>query len=419
MNDADRYVFGGLLVDARRFQVERDGRPVALEPKAFDLLVLLIERRGDVVSKQEILDRIWPDTAVTDNALTRVVAQLRKALGDDFRDARFIETVPTRGYRWLAEPDSAEPQSASSEQQAASITLQSAAVALAIAAVLLIAIVFVSRHALARSWLTRGMPPVAARAVQLTVSPELDAFPTLSPDGRLVAYASNQGGAFEIRVRAISGGASDRSVTADGQQAVQPAWSPDGELIAYHSRRLGGVWVVPALGGVPRQISEFGSRPAWSPDGARIAFQSDPCIDVSPNAYSANIPSLIWIADRDGAHARAVTKTGEPIGAHASPAWSPDGRRLVFTASANGLPQVWTVAAGGGALRQVEGIEGTFDPVFAPDGKTVYVATGTETILAVPVSVETGASMGRPVRVLAGGAGSTRHLAISRDGRYL
>src|SRR6185369_17744106 len=143
MNDADRYVFGGLLVDARRFQVERDGRPVALEPKAFDLLVLLIERRGDVVSKQEILDRIWPDTAVTDNALTRVVAQLRKALGDDFRDARFIETVPTRGYRWLAEPDSAEPQSASSEQQAASseqqaasITLQSAAVALAIAAVL-------------------------------------------------------------------------------------------------------------------------------------------------------------------------------------------------------------------------------------------------------------------------------------------
>src|SRR5262245_54665275 len=103
--DDNRYVFGGLVVDARRYQVERDGTAVALEPKAFDLLVLLIGRRGDVVSKQEILERIWADTAVTDNALTRVVAQLRKALGDDFRDARFIETVPTRGYRWLAEPD--------------------------------------------------------------------------------------------------------------------------------------------------------------------------------------------------------------------------------------------------------------------------------------------------------------------------
>ena len=104
---ASRYRFGELRVDLAAFRVERAGRPVELEPKAFDLLVLLIQSRPDVVTKQEIFDRIWAGTAVTDNALTRVVAQLRKALGDDARGAQFIETVPTRGYRWLPEPDAA------------------------------------------------------------------------------------------------------------------------------------------------------------------------------------------------------------------------------------------------------------------------------------------------------------------------
>src|SRR5262245_9183271 len=121
-----RYVFGTLSVDCGQFRVERDGRPIELEPKAFDLLLLLIERRGEVVTKQEILDRVWSGTAVTDNALTRVVAQLRKALGDDARVATFIETVPTRGYRWLPEPDQSSPQSAVGSRQSAVGSPQSA-----------------------------------------------------------------------------------------------------------------------------------------------------------------------------------------------------------------------------------------------------------------------------------------------------
>ena len=96
------FLFDDVRVDTAAFRVERGGRAVALEPKAFDLLVLLLERQGQVVSKQEILDAVWSRTAVTDNAMTRIVAHLRKALGDDARDSRYIETVPTRGYRWLA-----------------------------------------------------------------------------------------------------------------------------------------------------------------------------------------------------------------------------------------------------------------------------------------------------------------------------
>ena len=95
------YRFDDVRVDVASFRVERGGRPVPLEPKAFDLLVLLLERQGQLVTKQEILDAVWRHTAVTDNALTRIVAHLRKALDDDARDARYIETVPTRGYRWL------------------------------------------------------------------------------------------------------------------------------------------------------------------------------------------------------------------------------------------------------------------------------------------------------------------------------
>ena len=80
--------------------LERAGYVLALEPKALDLLALLVSHPGHLFGKQEIFDTLWPDTAVTDSALTRVIAQLRRVLADEARDPRFIETVPTRGYRW-------------------------------------------------------------------------------------------------------------------------------------------------------------------------------------------------------------------------------------------------------------------------------------------------------------------------------
>src|SRR5687768_4660305 len=61
----------------------------------------MIRRPGHLFSKQEIFEAVWPGTAVTDHALTRVVAQLRRVLGDEAREARYLETVPTRGYRWI------------------------------------------------------------------------------------------------------------------------------------------------------------------------------------------------------------------------------------------------------------------------------------------------------------------------------
>jgi DNA-binding winged helix-turn-helix (wHTH) protein len=84
------YRFGDVEVDASAFRVTRAGRPVRLEPKAIELLLFLAHNPGRLVTKAEIQEAVWKDTSVTENALTRLVAQIRKGLGDDAREARYI-----------------------------------------------------------------------------------------------------------------------------------------------------------------------------------------------------------------------------------------------------------------------------------------------------------------------------------------
>ena len=94
--------FGDVYVDFGRMTVKRSGAIIAIEPKVFDLLRFLIANRERVVTKEELLDALWRETFVAPNALTRAVAQLRKALGDDADEPRYIETVAKRGYRFIA-----------------------------------------------------------------------------------------------------------------------------------------------------------------------------------------------------------------------------------------------------------------------------------------------------------------------------
>jgi TolB-like protein/DNA-binding winged helix-turn-helix (wHTH) protein len=104
--------FDRFQADDTAFRLIADGAPVSLEPKALRLLLYLIQNRGRLVRKQEILDAVWADAAVTESALTRSVGLLRKALDDDSREPRFIETVPTAGYRFIAQVETtatAEP----------------------------------------------------------------------------------------------------------------------------------------------------------------------------------------------------------------------------------------------------------------------------------------------------------------------
>jgi len=97
------YRFDQYAVDDREFRLSAGAVPVPLEPKSLRLLLYLVENRNRLVRKQELLDKVWPEAMVTENALTRSVGQLRKALNDDSHEPKFIETVPTAGYRFIAE----------------------------------------------------------------------------------------------------------------------------------------------------------------------------------------------------------------------------------------------------------------------------------------------------------------------------
>ena len=110
-----RYRFSGHILSLARRTLVRDGQELPLIPRCFDLLVLLIERRNEAVSRHDILDAVWSDVVVTDGALSQAVRILRRTLGDDPRAPTFIRTVSRHGYRFVcddvvAEPDEGPPE---------------------------------------------------------------------------------------------------------------------------------------------------------------------------------------------------------------------------------------------------------------------------------------------------------------------
>ncbi|HEV7906086.1 MAG TPA: transcriptional regulator, partial [Pyrinomonadaceae bacterium] len=101
--NSEVFVFGDIRVDAGTFRLWKAGAVVSVEPKAFRVLLFLIRNRGRLIEKDELLDSVWKETSVTENALTREIAKLRRLLGDDPKQEKYIETVHTRGYRFVAD----------------------------------------------------------------------------------------------------------------------------------------------------------------------------------------------------------------------------------------------------------------------------------------------------------------------------
>lgn len=252
---------------------------------------------------------------------------------------------------------------------------------------------------------------------QITFSPGLDAFPALSPDGQSVAYSSNQNGSFEIYVKQLLPGGGELQITNDGEQNFQPAWSPDGQRIAYYSKTRGGIWVISALGGSPKQITEDGAKPAWSPDGSLIAFQSGTSGEVFNSRTLA--PSTIWIVSAQGGTPKQITRSDNPAGGHSSPCWSPDGKRIAFDVNDFIFVNVWTVAADGSDPKRL-GKGGS--PVYSPDGGYVYFGSSHEgggQLSRVEVS-STGDPIGEPAVVWQPGPGMYfQSPSISPDGKTI
>jgi len=98
---AQVYRFADVVVDCARFAVFKAGQPVKITPRAFEVLVYLIRQHGRLVSKQELFEQVWQEAYVSDNALTRMIKEIRRVIGDDATAPRYIETVPRRGYRFI------------------------------------------------------------------------------------------------------------------------------------------------------------------------------------------------------------------------------------------------------------------------------------------------------------------------------
>jgi Tol biopolymer transport system component/DNA-binding winged helix-turn-helix (wHTH) protein len=462
MHDVPRYAFGDYQLDTGRVQLVRDGEPVPLEPKAFAVLQLLVEHAPHVVDKAELFAQVWKDTAVTDNALTRIVAQLRKALGDDARDPRYIATVSARGYRLLPPVREAGPEAAERTQGEAPerrIPGESPATlpapvapsvvegvrtpdprtdrrplllagAAALVAFLGAALWFALRQPTSAAAPARSVGDldlaVAAslRPEQMTIGTGFDGYVAFSPDGTSIAYSSDRSGRLEIYVEGLAEGSAATSLTRGAGQGIQPAWSPDGRFIAYHDLAGNGIWVVPSRGGTARKIADVGAHPTWSPDGTRIAFQSIQPADLNPGG-SFGAESRLWIADVAGrTPPTPLTAPGRPLGSHGMPQWWPGSHRVVFAVSApSGVflgAALWTVDVRTGAFEPLsahERISSEF--TVAPDGRGVLVVgRNTTTLWWLPVDDFFRAGEPRPTGLSVAGT-SLASVAMSPDGRRI
>lgn len=101
--DEKLYSFDDVTVDCENFRIQKNGQNITLTPRAFDVLIFLLNNRHRVVEKQEIFDSVWKDAFVSDNALTKIIKEIRQAIDDDANQPRYIETVLKRGYRFIAD----------------------------------------------------------------------------------------------------------------------------------------------------------------------------------------------------------------------------------------------------------------------------------------------------------------------------
>jgi DNA-binding winged helix-turn-helix (wHTH) protein len=299
----------------------KQGRKVKLQGQPFELLVALLERAGEVLTREELRQKVWPsDTAGDfDHGLNRAVNKVREALGDSAETPRFIETLPRRGYRFIGsiqEENSVEPTSAPTSPQATLESRQQVGIPrprrrtwLAAGAVAggVIAVCFAI-------WMTSHQPTGGSvlRVQQLTTNSAEDPVwhAVISPDGKYVAYGDVAG----IQVRLISTGESHllprpRSLSS-GDAWFPAVWLPDGTRILASSITSTSVtaWSMSVIGGTADVLRDHALVQSASPDGSLIAFISTDRMSRGENAINRRLMrnSQIWTMRPDGEDARRV-----------------------------------------------------------------------------------------------------------------
>jgi len=332
--------FGAFEVDLKSGEVRKHGLKIRLQEQSFQLLAMLLERPGEVVTRDQLRERLWSANTFVDfdHSLSAAINKLRAALGDSAENPRFVETLSRRGYRFTASvfhrdeygvvrslpADVNPPESLQRHWR----VLRRRTLASGIALVVLASAVALGM------WFGRSRAKVSdvpLTAIPLTSFPGHQSEPAFSPDGNQVAFCwdgENQDN-VDIYIKLI-GTAQALRLTKHPARDCDPAWSPDGRSIAFHRELPDGrraLMLISALGGSERKIAEtstFSCSPGWSPDGKWLVI-----VDRS----SGTEPDALFLLSTETGEKRPLTTPPFRSGGDSCPSFSPDGRNLAFVRS--------------------------------------------------------------------------------------
>lgn len=380
---------GAWLFEPDACRLHRDGEEAKLTPKSAAVLEELVRAAGQVVPREALCERVWPQSGPSQDLLNTAIKELRRALGDELRAPTYIETIPKVGYRLIA-PVSSEaaalrgevvgfPQRVAAAPDAPRRRPLVLVAVLATFVLLSVALPLVRQRAAPGDGSARM--PRLSDVHYVTSEPGAEVWPRLSPDGGFIAYSSPIGEAehFRLLVRAVDGSRAvrvTREIDGPDYHEDLAVWSPDGANLAFVRLRDDGacsVHVVSALGGVEREVHRC--RPFlvdyfdWSPDGRFL---------VVTRERSGAAPGLAVI-DLETGDTRDIAyapRTGE---SDIDPKISPDGRRIAFRRGSAPFSDLWVMPAGGGEAKRVTQLQALIrGHDWLPDGRGLVLSSDHE-----------------------------------------
>ena len=338
--------FGLYEVDLANAELRKAGRKVALQDQPFRVLLLLVQKPGEIVSREQLRQALWgPDTFVDfEESVNKAVQKVRQALDDSPDNPRFIQTMPRKGYRFIAPVEAMNAMAGGPHEVRGFFATYRSRAILMIAAAALIAGGIVTGLLLSKSGARAEL-----KLTQLTNDTGLTFEPAISPDGKLLAYTSDRRreGTLDIWVQQMPHGEPIRVAHHEADDH-EPSFSPDGKNIVFRSERLGGgIYVVPALGGADaKKIADEGRTPRYSPDGASIAYWT-----------GGRHLGKLYVIPTAGGEPRQLSKSI----AGRAPIWSPDGTHVLYSgAPVESLECDWYAAPVNGGTPQRTGISTIF-----------------------------------------------------------
>jgi Tol biopolymer transport system component/DNA-binding winged helix-turn-helix (wHTH) protein len=376
-----RVRFEGFQLDLRSGELLSDaGKTLPLSQQPFRILTMLLERPGEVLTREEIRKELWPDNTIVEfeHSISAAMNRLRQALGDSAENPHYIETLARRGYRWMVSVDRMEVGPASDVTPRRWWRWATAVVAL-----MGLGCILWFLHPASKN------PEPQLAINPLTAAPDPEGNPSFSPDGNQVAFIRREKSQSEshIYVKLIGTGGPPLRLTAGPVLDHSPAWSPDARYIAFLrelSPEKSAVLLIPALGGPERKIAEVFQSAlfpctylTWSPDGNSL---------VVSDRDTPKQPTGLYQLAIDTGEKRRLTSPPSPAiwdwSGDTCPSFSPDGRILAFSRTVDVKADLYLLAVSDG-LKGVDepkridvGKLRAYGPVWSEDGREIIFWDG-------------------------------------------